>query len=193
MSYPAVPRIPPLPPGEWSREAREILEADLGESSPLGASRLSDLNLFTTTARLAHPFKPWLLLGRALLMNGSLPFADRELIILRVGFNHGSPYEWGQHVKIAIEGGIPREDVDRVPAGPEAPGWEKRTRLLLRAVDELHHESRIGEETWAALSDHLDERQLIELPMLVGYYAMVAFTLNSLAIQPEDWLEPFPR
>jgi hypothetical protein len=28
--------------------------------------------------------------------------------------------------------------------------------------------------------------------MVVGYYTMVAFTLNSLAIQPEDWLEPLP-
>lgn len=192
MNESATPRIPPLPAEEWPPETAALLEADLGPASPLGAARLGDLNLFTTAARLPRPFKPWLLLGRALLMHGAFSFADRELVILRVGHGRGCEYEWGQHVKIALDGGIPRAAVDRVAAGPEADGWSERERLLLTATDELLDGSRIADPTWAALAGELDERQLVELPMLVGYYSLVAFMLNSLAIEPEPGLESLP-
>jgi len=186
------PRIPPLPPADWTPEQREILTADLGEGSPLGAATLGQLNLFTTVARHDRSFKALLLLGRTLLMRGALPFADRELLILRVARNTGSEYEWGQHLKIAVDGGVERGKVDRIAAGPEAAGWEERERFLLRAADELHSSAKIADATWAGLAAHLDERQLIELPLLVGYYTMVAYTLNSLAVAPEPGLESLP-
>ena len=43
-----------------------------------------------------------------------------------------------------------------------------------------------GAATWAALAGRYDDRQLIEVPMLVGHYHMLAFTLNSLGIQVEE-------
>jgi hypothetical protein len=58
--------------------------------------------------------------------------------------------------------------------------------------DELHAGARISDATWAGLGRHLNEKQLIELPMLVGQYHLVAFTLNSLGVQPEPGLEPLP-
>ena len=186
------PRIPPLAPAEWTDEQGEILTADLGEGSAIGARTLSELNLFTTVVRHERLFKPWLRLGNALLTRGALPFADRELLILRVARNTGSEYEWGQHVRIAVEGGVERAKVDRVAAGPEAEGWEERERLLLRAADELDTAAKIADPTWTGLTAHLDERQLIELPLLVGYYTMVAYTLNSLAVAPEPGLESLP-
>jgi len=52
------PRIPPLPPADWTPEQREILTADLGEGSPLGAATLGQLNLFTTVARHDRSLAP---------------------------------------------------------------------------------------------------------------------------------------
>ena len=49
---------------------------------------------------------------------------DRELLILRAGWNNQAPYEWGQHVAIALRSDISQEEIDRVPAGPDAPGWD---------------------------------------------------------------------
>ena len=40
-------------------------------------------------------------------------------------------------------------------------------------------------DTWSALAARYDERQLIEVPMLVGHYHLMAFTLNSLGVQLE--------
>jgi 4-carboxymuconolactone decarboxylase len=187
MSHSTTPRIPPQPPEEWAEDLQSMLTADLGDRP-----RLGELNIFTTLARHPELFKTWMPFAGYLLISGKLPFADRELLILRTGYNCRAPYEWGQHVRIALSGGIEREVVDRVAAGPDAPGWDEREALLLRAADELHSDARISDATWAGLAGHLDQHQLIELPILVGQYHLVAFTLNSLGVQPEPGLEPLP-
>ena len=69
--------------------------------------------------------------------------------------------------------------------GATAPGWSARRALLLRAVDELHADRRIGDELWAGLRAQYDERELIELCMLVGHYEMLAMTLLSLGVEPD--------
>jgi alkylhydroperoxidase family enzyme len=89
-------------------------------------------------------------------------------------------------VRIARAAGVTDEEVSRVQAGPDAPGWSPVDTLLLRAADELHGDACITDTTWAGLTAHYDERQMIELPMLVGHYHMVAFALNSLGVQVED-------
>jgi 4-carboxymuconolactone decarboxylase len=187
MSYPTTPRIPPQPSGDWAEDLRPILTADLVDQP-----RLGELNIFTTLARHPELFKAWMRFAGYLLTGGRLPFADRELLILRTGYNCRAPYEWGQHARIALNGGIEREVVDRVAAGPDAPGWDERQTLLLRAADELYADARISDNTWNDLGRHLDQQQLIELPMLVGQYHLVAFTLNSLGVQPEPGLESLP-
>jgi hypothetical protein len=60
------------------------------------------------------------------------------------------------------------------------------------AADELHRDSRIGDDTWAALRGRYDDKQLIELLMVVGQYHLVSFTLNSLGVQREPGVEGFP-
>jgi 4-carboxymuconolactone decarboxylase len=89
-------------------------------------------------------------------------------------------------------GGLTDDEIARVPAGPDAEGWDAFDETLVRAADELHAGSCIGDKTWAALADRYDERQLIELTMLVGQYHLVAFTLNSLGVQREAGVEGLP-
>jgi 4-carboxymuconolactone decarboxylase len=65
---------------------------------------------------------------------------------------------------------------------------------LLLAADELHSDARISDATWDALASRYDERQMIEIPMLIGHYHMVAFALNSLGVQLEQGVTGFdPR
>ncbi|MGW0337010.1 carboxymuconolactone decarboxylase family protein [Streptomyces sp. NPDC003011] len=186
---PPVPRIPPQPAEEWAESVRETLSADIG-SLGLGVSSLGEAHVFTTLARHPELFAAWLPFSSHLLLAGELPFEDRELVILRVARNCASPYEWGQHVRIAAKAGLSPDDMDRVAAGPDAPGWTQRQSLLLRAADELRAAARISQPTWDGLTEHLTERQLIELPILVGHYHLLAFALNSLQVRPEPGLPP---
>jgi alkylhydroperoxidase family enzyme len=127
----------------------------------------------------------------ALAVTGVLPSRLRELAILRTGWLCRAEYEWGQHVVLARRVGISKGKIARVKSGPEAEGWTELEAAVLRAVDELHSDACVTDNTWAVLAAHLEERQLIEVPMLVGQYHIVSFTLNTLGIQREPGLGGF--
>ena len=44
----------------------------------------------------------------------------------------------------------------------------------------------IGDETWATLAETYDEKQLVELILLVGQYQTVAYYQNSLRFRLRD-------
>lgn len=181
-SIPASPRILPVPPDERTPSAQALLDG----VSVAG----SDANIFTTLVRAEGLTRRWLPFGGKLL-NGKVPARDRELLILRTGWNCRSEYEWAQHVVIGRSAGLTDEEIARIPAGPGG-AWSPFDSTLLQAADELHEDWCIADATWAALADVYDTQQLIELPMLVGHYHMVAMTLNSLGVQLDDGLSGFP-
>jgi AhpD family alkylhydroperoxidase len=143
-------------------------------------------HVFTTLARHRRLFRAWLRFAGRLMPGGTLPRAHTELVILRVSFNCGCDYEWDHHVKLGRRAGLSNEQIARVAEGPEAGGWADHERALLRAVDELARDRLIGEATWAALRARYDEKQMIELCLLAGHYEMLAGTLNSLGVQPDE-------
>jgi len=152
----------------------------------------AELNIFATLARHPRLFKRWSAFGGTLLYGGELPERDRELLILRTAWNCRADYEWGQHARIARAAGLSDEEIARVATGPGEPGWDPLEATLLQAADELHRHAVISDATWAALAERYDERQLIEVCMLVGQYHLVAFTLNSLRVEREPGVEGLP-
>lgn len=174
---PDTPRLGPVAPGDLDAEAHELLA---GVARPGSTAT----NIFATLVRHPGLFRRWLPFGGKLL-SGKLPARDRELLILRTGWRCRSEYEWGQHTLIGAATGLTDTEIRRIQAGPDAPGWDPFDATLLRTADELHDDSSISDETWRRLAARYDERQLIEVPMLVGHYHMVAFALNSLGVQRE--------
>jgi len=57
-------------------------------------------------------------------------------------------------------------------------------RTVLAAVDELVEKTRISDETWAALAEEFDTRQLMDFVFTVGGYHMLAMALNTFGVQP---------
>jgi 4-carboxymuconolactone decarboxylase len=182
-SRPAFPRIVPLPVAERTPSVQALLDGIKVAGS--------DANIFTTFVRAEGLTRRWLPFGGKLL-NGKIPARDRELLILRTGWNCGAEYEWAQHVLIGRSAGLSEEEILRVPDGPGGD-WSPFESTLLGAADELHEDYCITDVTWAALAGVYDTAQLIELPMLVGHYHMVAMTLNALGVQLDPGLTGFPR
>jgi len=179
-----VPRLEPLPTDEQSEQQRELLSS----------VRMADggaMNIFTTLVRHPGLFRHWLPFGGKLL-SGKLPARERELLILRTAWLCKAEYEWGQHVAIARSAGVTDDEIERIRDEPDASGWSDAfDESLIRAADEMHETGRISDDTWSALAARYDERQLIEVPMLVGHYHMVGFTLNSLGVQREPGVPGF--
>ena len=183
---PTVPRITPLSESDWDDKTRELVE-----SASAGAVGAGAPNIFTTLVRHRRLFRRWSAFG-GVLLTGTLPARDRELVILRTGWLCRAAYEWGQHVRLGRLAGLSDEEIGRVVDGPGAEGWTDIEAALLRATDELHADACISEATWAILAANFSPEQLIELPMLVGQYHLVAFTVNSLGVQREPGVAGFP-
>ena len=179
------PRIAPLPEDEWTTAIRTDLE-----SIPLFQGR--PFNIFTTLARHPRLLHRWLPFGGKLLLRGSLPARDRELLILRAAWNTNSHYEWGQHLPLAAEAGITDEEVARLPADLDGSEWHGLDRALLQAADELHASATISDPVWQVLCEHYQEEQLIEVPLVVGHYTMLAYFLNGVRVPLDPGLPGLP-
>jgi alkylhydroperoxidase family enzyme len=181
------PRIPPLPREERDPSTEEMLRGF--RADPDGP----DINIMSTLARHPKLLKPWAAFGGRLLYRSALAPRDRELLILRTGWNCDADYEWAQHAPIGLAAGLTEAEVARLATARVDGDWSEDDDALVRAADELHADARISDATWKRLAARLDEQQLIEVCMVVGQYHLVSFTLNSLGVQIDPGLEGIPR
>jgi alkylhydroperoxidase family enzyme len=173
------PRLDPKPSAEWDDETRALIG-----NNPL--------NIFATLAHHPKLMKRWMVFGNHVLAKSTLPARERELLILRTGWNCRAPYEWGQHVAIGRATGISDDEIERIAAGPDAPGWDPFDATLLRAADELHRDDMIGDATYAALAARYDAQQLLDLVFTVGQYHVVSMALNTLRVERDDGVTGVP-
>lgn len=178
-------RIMPLDQGALTEETRKLSAAIRGtfgiaENGPMVPET------FATMGKHPGAFRCQLEMGMELIGRGVLPPRERELAILRVGWLCRAPFEWGEHVNFARRCGVSAEEIERVTHGSSAQGWNAHERAVLRAVEELLGDQSISDETWAVLAKSWTERQLMELPVLVGHYFATALLHHSLRISLLD-------
>lgn len=173
------PRLEPLSDDQLDPEVKEQLGGSV-------------LNIFRTLAHHPKLMKRWLVFGNHILSKSTLTPRDREIVILRVGWLCRAGYEWGQHVVIGKAAGLSDEEIERITVGAGAEGWSPAETALLRATDELHGDSFIGDQTWADLSDHFSTQQLMDLVFTVGQYNLVSMALNTFGVQLDDGIEGLP-
>ena len=177
--------MPPIDVAEVQGEAKELLERVRGEG---GVPRI-----FRTLVRHPKLLKRWMVFGNHILAKSTLPARERELLILRIGWLCKAEYEFGQHVRIGRSAGLSDEEIERIGAGPDAPGRSSADATLLRAVDELHSDAFISDVTWRELAERYEVPQLMDVVFTVGQYNMLGMALNSLGVQPESPVEGFPE
>ncbi|MFN8072549.1 MAG: carboxymuconolactone decarboxylase family protein [Mycobacterium sp.] len=148
--------------------------------------RAPHMHLFEVLGYHKKLFWTFLPYAGQLLNKGKLPKTETELVILRVGQLRGSEYELQQHRRLARSRGVDDATQAKIFAGPDAEGLTDRQRALLRAVDEFTHKRDMSDETFAALSKHLTQQQIIELCALAGHYDTIAGILATLRV-PMDF------
>lgn len=145
----------------------------------VGAKRM---NLFFTLAPHKRLFWAWLPFSGVLLGVGRLSREDTELVILRVGHLCKCEYELQHHRKIARRYGLDQPTQEKIAAHPHSEGLSYQQTALLDAVDELVLARDISQRTWARLAHCFDEKQLIELCVLITQYEALAKTIEALKI-----------
>jgi 4-carboxymuconolactone decarboxylase len=183
------PRISPLespyPPG---------IETALSKWMPPG-SPAEPLRLFRTLVvheELASRMRP---LGAGILgAKAKVPPPLRELMIHRTCALTGAEYEWGVHVvAFGRPLGFTEEQLySTVHGSHEDPCWDPEQASVYRLADELHASSTVSAELWRELEGRFEQAQLIELLVMAGWYHVIGYVCNGVAVQREEWAERFP-
>jgi len=154
-----------------------------------GGDRPKGLNVLGTLARHPALARAYHTFNGHVLFASTLSIRQRELLVLRVAAVRQAEYEWRQHVVLARDAGIDDDQIARVVAGPDAPGWSAADAALVRAVDELVGDATITDETWGDLARDLDEQQLMDLVFTVGAYDLLAMAFRSFGVELDDDLQ----
>jgi alkylhydroperoxidase family enzyme len=168
------------------------------ELSPGGTAE--PMHIFATLARAdaANPdlFRRWMGFGASLL-GGGLPARLRELVILRTAYRFDGRYEWAQHLEMGEARGVTRPEMaalgDGAEDGLDSVEWTPLERTALAAVDDTADAGEVSDATWAALSEHLSDGEIIELLMLVGHYLMLTTVLRSIRMELEPRADAYAR
>lgn len=188
----SAPRIEPVDLTTIDEEQREALAALASAARDVTKSEGAILNIFRTLVHAPKALTSFLAWGSYILSRrNSLSERDRELAILRTGFNCGSGYEFTQHTRIGLDSGLTAAEIAAIKVGPTDPSWSAADRAMLSATDDLTRDFHVSDASWAALS-LLSDKQKMDLVMTVGQYTQVSMMLNSFGVQldPGQELDP---
>lgn len=178
---PSSPRIAPVT--DPSPEVREAMSNRISEEPA---------NIFKTLAHAPRVLKRFNQLGGTLLFRGSVPDREREIVILRVGSNCRSVYEFGQHTVMGRNCGITDDEIYLLTR-PVAEGtWSDDDKALIALADDLCTDDCVTDATWATLTPRWSEAELVELVICAGFYRMVSGFLNSAGVQLDDGVPSWP-
>ena len=163
---PASPRIAPLV--DLTDELHVIMGG--GINSPAG----TPLNIFGTIAHHPKLLKRFMNFAGLFLNKGLLPAREREIVILRVGWNCQSVYEFGQHTVIGQRVGLTMVEIVELTKQSTEHQWSARDQALIAMSDELCADNCVSETTWKLLATDWKEDELIELVMVAGTYRLVS-------------------
>jgi len=132
----------------------------------------------------------WQALGELLRYNTSLTPRQSELAILITGRACRSPFEWYAHRLEAEKVGIETQVIETILAETWPEGLSEDDAAVVRYASELNRVNSVSDETYADALARFGERTVVELTALVGYYTMVAMTLNAHEIPLPEGVEP---
>jgi 4-carboxymuconolactone decarboxylase len=135
----------------------------------------------------------WQALGALLRYSTSLTPRQSELAILVTGRACQSPFEWYAHRKEAEKVGIETAVIEALLAQNTPDGLSDDDHVVVRFAQELNRTKSVSDASYAEALARFGERTVMELTALVGYYTMVAMTLNAHEIPLPEGVQPaFP-
>ncbi|NBB53129.1 carboxymuconolactone decarboxylase family protein [Rhizobium sp. CRIBSB] len=121
----------------------------------------------------------WSRFGEHLRYNTSLTTVQSELAILVVARHWSSDTEWAIHADIARAVGLDAAIIDSIRRCALPPFVNPDEALIYEFARQLLQTGHVRGDTYSHLHQRFEDVWLVELTALIGYYSMVAMTLNA--------------
>jgi 4-carboxymuconolactone decarboxylase len=176
------PRFEEPDPAKMDAETRRVYDMVLGKRG-----------------RLPGPFRIWLAnpefseiaeeFGRRVRFGSGLSRRVVELATIIACRNARAQYAWHSHRNAAREVGIPEDVIVAIRDG-KTPDIEDETEAAVYAFcHEVLENKSVSDATFHRIDSRIGRPALIDLMGLIGFYGVVAITLNAFNIPPAGGAE----
>jgi 4-carboxymuconolactone decarboxylase len=158
-----------------------------------GDARAIAEKIVDTRKSLEGPFSVWMHapewaervahLGTMVRWEGTLPLRTRTLAALVVGRHFQAQYVWGIQGVIGAERGVPRSTIDAIRED-RSDGIPAEDLQIIDFTRQLLRKNRIDAPLADAVMARLGADQYVQLTTCIGYYAMLAMTVNGVELEP---------
>jgi uncharacterized peroxidase-related enzyme len=144
------------------------------------------MNFYRVVANSPCVARNALRLGNSLFSKTELSPKLRELIIMRIARLCGCEYEWVQHRPLALQSGLTQVQLDTIGSWNESDAFSDDERAVLRYVDEVEKNIRVPDNVFQALRRYLDDRQIVELTLVIGWWGMLSRLFVPLEVELDE-------
>jgi 4-carboxymuconolactone decarboxylase len=182
-----MPRIPLVSATNMTDGQRRVYDAMMK-----GPRRSAPVGPLAAAMHRPELAEKWSDLGLVLRFNSSFEPRLREFVILLTGRFWDCQFEWFSHEAEARKAGLSEETIETLRQGGRTFTAADEQAISDYALELLrdHHAS---DASYRRILDAYGTAGIVELTALIGYYAMVAMTLNAHEIGvPEGAKPPLP-
>src|SRR5712691_11114904 len=134
------------------------------------------------------------MLGEHLRWGTSLPDRLSELAIIATARFWRAQYEWYAHAPLAEKAGVPSAAIEAIRTEGTPLFTAKDEALVYRICSEIFRTQRLSDDSFNEAIAALGEQGLVEVIGVVGYYTLIANTLNVFQVGlPAGEALPFPE
>ena len=170
---------------------RLLEEADLADSAEFiekvrRGRRGNLLNIYRLLLHSPPLASAWFDLLNVVRWKTTLDGRLREIIIIRIAYVNRAQYCLAQHIPaLAAADGVTLAECDALADWRAASLFSERERAALAFADAMTRDIRVPDDVFADVRRHFDERQIVELSVLVGAYNMHTRVQEALKLEPE--------
>ncbi|MGE0724160.1 MAG: carboxymuconolactone decarboxylase family protein [Alphaproteobacteria bacterium] len=179
------PRIPLVGPDRLDADQRRVFDAIAGSRGHVVGPFLALLHCPDLADRVQN-------LGAYLRYKTCLGPRLSELAILVTSRRWSCQFEWFAHEPHARKAGLPDGVIEAVRAGRRPPEMTAEEAAVYDFAAALTETGMVSDAAHAAVKERFGVAGAVELAGLVGYYSMLAMTLNAHRVGPPDGAEPLP-
>lgn len=140
------------------------------------------LNLYRMLLHSPPVADGWLALGTAVRYHTQLTGRQRELTICLIALLNDCDYEWVQHTPEAITAGVTRQELDHLATWRPSGVFGREDRAILGYVESVTLGNPIDDDLVREIRFVLNDRQVLELTAVAGYYTGLARFLLALRV-----------
>ena len=185
---PSPPRLPAIPAERLTPAQQALIESI--RSGPRGQA-----------TQIRGPFAVFLhspdfgqlaqQLGGYCRLKTRVPPRLSEFAILVTAKLWRAQYEWYAHVPHAERAGVTPQTIKALRAGRIPKPLPKDERAVYDFIKELYRRKRVADKTYARLQAILGDDGMVEFVGILGYYVLIAMSLNVFRMGPPEG-EPLP-